>query len=1363
MKKHFAKLLLLGAMIVAGFSFVGCNDIEKELADLNSKVENLESESTKNLQDAINALNAKLASDYALKTDLSALEIALNGTIAEQVAVAEAKINKAIEDAIAACKAESADAIAKVAADLAKVSEELTAVADDVKAATAKIDENAAEIAGVDAKVLELKGTIDALSEYLDTLEGMARENKATLDSFAEYFAEYKGEVDMKLTELHGSLGALSVYLEELEASIDARFAEHQNTFLALSAFLEEYEIEVDAKFKEILGTFDALAAHLEEREAKVDFALEEIRGTFEALSPEIETMQAQILENHNTLLALSDFLAEKDSEINLKFTELRGQLDALAPVIETMQAQILENHNTLLALSDFLEEVDYQGQIDSLKADVAASIAMARELDQTLRFDLAAHIKTLEDQLAALAQKDVDVQAVLDAYKQEIEAMKTTLGLVGEQVAIIANQIQSIVYVPEYEAGMQAYEYSVPVSEDDTKDFILVQGTFEVSPKHLADKITSKNAFFSAVRTKAANAAELFEAKVVDTDATTGRVVAYAYVPATDADETDVYEQLTTNGAKPVVLAFGVADANLVQQIGTTDMIDLGSYTSSSFVKAVYNTGVKDADDFLVFYDEAEEETIATVAASHEIPFSTTVENSSRNLFDGYSYRVKLANGEVYTLADAAELFNVEALAVTYGEANDPVYSSTSGDNAATKYISATGENFEASAKLIKAASADQVGHKVTVTVDEILLNEVETNLTAVATYEIVNETAGGVVVDDITKTWAYDEVAWWTSDKSYHNAFSVDELNVTGISDIEDLLDPVTNNIQLATTVGGATYYAYIYRVASKIVSASIPELPFGKSYTFTGKGEIDNVDYPVSLKVTIGAEPEDATINLGKLSAVVSTVPTVLNSDLVGKVLAEQATAYNGVKFGQVWNSFNGGTVTITDEDGNAYITPGSVAFAAAPKSKNGSYVDSSDKATTDTKKYVEASTITISGFAKGTYDVKYVVEAYGVKYTYVAELEVVEPTYGLATVSQFVKDGVVSVSGVTTMPEIVVNTTGNITSQRNASFESNSINLKDYFQVEGVSKEYAGDVKVVYTVKKYADEDTYIAPSWYPELQYFNMNGFAPASTVASSEVSDENGKVLKDNAFVTWNYTAPLPTNPALAINDPLQNYTDNLGALDRVEITAYLVKSSETATTDEDLAEVAYDKETITIVQKDRISSFSQVANSGTVAYKNGDNTVNIMPFLEAKDFNGNRISNPYATKVDDYWYTPTGYQTNVVNAGVASLYHQEIIFGTPECDLLTAKVEIDNNGNLKFTNNSADLQSDVVVTIPVYLTYDYDNFGSTAKKVDVKVTFSSNVADDSTEGDDTTTEGGDSNTGNSNGADDLLDDSMGI
>ena len=541
MKKHFAKLLLLGAMIVAGFSFVGCNDIEKELADLNNKVENLESESAKNLQDAINALNAKLASDYALKTDVSALEIALKGTIAEQVAVAEAKINKAIEDAIAACKAESADAIAKVSADLAKVSEELTAVAGDVKAATAKIDENAAAIAGVDAKVLELKGTIDALADYLDTLEGMARENKATLDSFAEYFAEYKGEVDMKLTELHGSLGALSVYLEELEASIDARFAEHQNTFLALSAFLEEHEIEVDAKFAEILGTFDALAAHLEEREAKIDFALEEINGTFAALSPVIETMQAQIKETHNTLEALADYLDEKEAETQLALEQLHGQLEALSPVIETMQAQIEENHQTLLALSDFLEKADYQGQIDSLKADVAASIAMARELDQTLRFDLAAHIKTLEDQLAALEGGQVD----LDAVKAEVNAVINQLveDLTG-RVANLENRIQSIAYVPQSTTAVKAQQYTVG---EEATDYI-IKAAYQVSPVAAAADLKNADVYFKGLSVKAEAPAK-YNANVLSVDEATGMVEALCYVPA----------ETFKPGDKAVVLALAV------------------------------------------------------------------------------------------------------------------------------------------------------------------------------------------------------------------------------------------------------------------------------------------------------------------------------------------------------------------------------------------------------------------------------------------------------------------------------------------------------------------------------------------------------------------------------------------------------------------------------------------------------------------------------------------------------------------------------------------------------------------------------------------------------------------------------------
>ena len=111
------------------------------------------------------------------------------------------------------------------------------------------------------------------------------------------------------------------------------------------------------------------------------------------------------------------------------------------------------------------------------------------------------------------------------------------------------------------------------------------------------------------------------------------------------------------------------------------------------------------------------------------------------------------------------------------------------------------------------------------------------------------------------------------------------------------------------------------------------------------------------------------------------------------------------------------------------------------------------------------------------------------------------------------------------------------------------------------------------------------------------------------------------------------------------------------------------------------------------------------------------------MKFIETKDFNGNVLSNPYATNTTDYWYTPTGKDTDVVNANVAALYGQAIAIGTPTCDLPTAAVAITND-QLVFTNNSAELQSNVVVTIPVYVGYEYDNYGSTAKKVEVKVTF---------------------------------------
>jgi hypothetical protein len=335
----------------------------------------------------------------------------------------------------------------------------------------------------------------------------------------------------------------------------------------------------------------------------------------------------------------------------------------------------------------------------------------------------------------------------------------------------------------------------------------------------------------------------------------------------------------------------------------------------------------------------------------------------------------------------------------------------------------------------------------------------------------------------------------------------------------------------------------------------------------------------------------------------------------------------------------------------------------------------------------------------------------------------------------------------------MPELTFDKDGKITGVKTAAnFDPSVINLKDYFQIAGVNKNFADDVKVVYTVKKL---NAVLSPMWDSEVVYdFTEDGYGTQviATLNNNSVGTTDGVVLND-AILTW---APMPLSLG---NSIMAKYC----AVDRVEVSAYLVQANETATTDEALAKVAYDKETITIVQKDRISSFTQIANTGDVTYKNGENKVNIMSFIETKDFNGYVLSNTKATSVANYWY-PAGY-TAAEGASVAKLYGLDLgmqfVFGDPSCELKTAQVAIANDGTLTFTTNSADLLSDVVVTVPVYLTYDYDNFGSTAKKVDVKVTFKPGVADDTTpEGGNTTPEG-DDNTGGKTDADYVGDDDM--
>ena len=306
---------------------------------------------------------------------------------------------------------------------------------------------------------------------------------------------------------------------------------------------------------------------------------------------------------------------------------DLEGKIAALQTALATAQADAA----AAKAEANAAKQAAATARAEAIEAALAEIAKVQDDVDAA-----NAEIKKINDALAGYATKEAvellestmeKYSALTDKNAEAIEAIKAELaalkeaGVTAEKFAevvakmekinkdlvnfakAIANQIQSISYVPEYESGMQTYSYTMPTGPKaaDKKDFILVMGTYEVSPKELAAELTNENTFFTAVQTKAAGKAETFAARIVSTDAATGRVVAYAYIPATELNPlaVDVYNKIDA-GSEMVALAFGVADKNIVNE---TENVDLGSYVTSSYEKVDYKADV-DIKNNIYFYN---------------------------------------------------------------------------------------------------------------------------------------------------------------------------------------------------------------------------------------------------------------------------------------------------------------------------------------------------------------------------------------------------------------------------------------------------------------------------------------------------------------------------------------------------------------------------------------------------------------------------------------------------------------------------------------------------------------------------------------------------------------------------------------
>ena len=463
MKSFFTKL---GTLLLCGVAVavVGCTDfsediqaskseLENSIADLSSKTD----VKVKDLQDAINALSAQLAADYATKQELANVQTTLTNEIQTQVNDLNSKVSKvgndlnaavttvnasiaaleqadatnkaALEAAIAAAKAEATTAITQLQAaleaqktgfetEIANVKKQIADTKAELEAVVAEkagkeyVDE---ELGKVNAKADELFNTIQSLSEYLGTLEAQISELNNTLISLSQYLPTVEAKIaenTAKVTELKNELVSLSAYLSEREALVNAQLKELQNTLLSLGVYMESLEASIDARFAEILNTIESLSIHLVEVEAQVALNTESAAAA-----------NAKAEELYNTLLSLSYEYNEEKAANAAKFAEVLATFESLSQHLAQKEAEheagiadnsakIAELKSELVSLSQYLEEANYDGKFveiqntllalsDHLAAEEAANLAKFAEILSTFE-SLSQHLAQTEEDFAA-------------------------------------------------------------------------------------------------------------------------------------------------------------------------------------------------------------------------------------------------------------------------------------------------------------------------------------------------------------------------------------------------------------------------------------------------------------------------------------------------------------------------------------------------------------------------------------------------------------------------------------------------------------------------------------------------------------------------------------------------------------------------------------------------------------------------------------------------------------------------------------------------------------------------------------------------------------------------------------------------
>ena len=1032
----------------------------------------------------------------------------------------------------------------------------------------------------------------------------------------------------------------------------------------------------------------------------------------------------------------------------------LQAALDGKADV-EDVEAAVKEIEALKAALDGKYDKTDaaaLEARVKLLEDAVANYKTLIEELEIATGYNLEA-ITNLDFAFNQFKEGEfADLAEAVAELEELVNACNTNLTNYDAAILGIVEMIQSVVYVPEYVDGMMtATGYKLGNNESD----IIVKATYEVTPAKYAAELTNANVAFRAVtvETRAAAAAETVPAEVVE--AANGRVTLYARVKKNVAKK--AYEALATASTDPAAaLALVITDEASATvdstdvTVGTnfvteyTNVLSKGYVSVAGLVKS-YNNVTKDWAKSDQIEDPNNPGTYIDVnpkvsTNTIKVPYTDVAAKTPLSVFE---LRLDI-EGEKMTPAQASELLGYTVNPVPAPAAFTYDKPSTATVAAATPFT--TADSGLASTVQLKATQAlalkNAVGYSALVTISQFKFGNTSYNLEV--------DVAGKVVIDyaeiaDISietydaGKWSYAYATYNSTTSKYEhklvkntttNPLGIKELDVNSSIELKKLSysgTALNDGAEINNVPMEAVYYVngqekkangkVSFKVLnSKSLMITAIELPFvDQALTYKTNFQLINTStsesYTVSFMANLAERPADKSFDFGTItydgtikpvSGYAVTVPVTPI-----KMIRDAHDSYYTDLFAQHTNA----TTAAAKETARNLINGKFTAPTAVQYTSPTAVLDTPNYIHNQSNSLVENTKVRVASVTEygKEYSISYDVYFCGIKYTFTGKVAVNKPNYGIKVSSLLINPSTLvgEVNGKVVYP---VKAAGSST-VANGSFTLDAIDLRNYVVItedgENATKALleSGEFELKYEIiTTYDDDDDASTPEVaVPGVTINNASSVQLPSSFAAASVAD----VDWTKGYYYDNTTTP----PTPVRYDPyysstkfrvtlVSKYADvNVGTANQADATYGYVEFT------------LQIPDLVTLEATDKVETEEFVPGSTQAA------VINVYKSIKVVDFNGKSLIGNKANSLTTLWAETTGgnqYQmygqsVDVLNIpGVAT--PTAAVESTGDALYYGEDFEVTANGDVKLLATDLNIQSNVIVTVPLMLTHDYQD-----------------------------------------------------